>query len=172
MRLVKQTKKKLDQESDPKVIKQLKHELHVAEVDEAYAQHYPHAEAYISLYPKASSSKDEESPATEATHEAERPPIWTVIEQAMAKGSGALKEIRERRVPSESTSEPKKLQYEQQKPSGRSAASKSETPGSKEKVKKHSGQQPMNRRERRKLMREMAPAEGGGDDGNNESFFE
>ncbi|KAG6980968.1 rRNA-processing protein efg1 [Fusarium oxysporum f. sp. conglutinans] len=61
-RLAKQLRKKIEETESTETdeIEALKRDLHVAEVDEAYTQHFPHAEPYISLYTSAKSEKEEE----------------------------------------------------------------------------------------------------------------
>ncbi|KAF4335634.1 rRNA-processing efg-1 [Fusarium beomiforme] len=108
-RLAKQLRKKIDEteSTEADAIEALKRDLHVAEVDEAYTQHFPHAEPYISLYTSTKSEKEEEHKDddrldyTPLKHRGllhtERPSIWFDIEQAMKDGSHALRNIRERR---------------------------------------------------------------------------
>ncbi|KAF9761993.1 hypothetical protein IL306_003610 [Fusarium sp. DS 682] len=108
-RLAKQLRKKIEETESTETaeIEALKRDLHVAEVDETYTQHFPHAEPYISLYTSAKSEKEEEDKDddrldyTPLKHRGllhtERPPIWSEIEQAMKDGSHALRNIRERR---------------------------------------------------------------------------
>ncbi|KGQ12819.1 rRNA-processing protein efg-1 [Beauveria bassiana D1-5] len=73
-------------------------------VDEAYTMHHPHAETYISLY--GTIKKDDDEDATEeekktaaakAALAAERPPMWKVVESTMEEGPDALRQLRERR---------------------------------------------------------------------------
>ena len=177
MRHAKQLKKRIDKADDPAVIEQLRHELHVAEVDQAYAQHFPHAETYISLYPKAQRTEDEDTPAAETTSKADRPPMWATIEKAMEEGPQALKKLRERRLLDDSTTEQKKSQQDkklaptQAREPSASASQKTNKPSAMKTGGKEGGQQPMNRRQRRQLMRQMAPV-GGDSDNEGESFFE
>jgi cell division protein FtsN len=190
MRLAKRLKKRLDKATDAKEIERLRHQLHVAEVDEAYAQHFPHGEPYINLYAKSKSksepSEEEETSASEAVLGTERPPIWTTIEKAMKEGPQALTKIRERRsVEEQPATEPRKAQKEEKltvPPQNRKGTA-SVPPNKSDKyppvrppavVQKpgQNGKAPaLNRRERRRLMREAA-AKSGEDKNEGESFFE
>lgn len=191
MRLAKRLKKRLDKATDAKEIERLRHQLHVAEVDEAYAQHFPHSEPYINLYAKSKSKsepeeEEEDTSAGETVLGTERPSIWTTIEEAMKEGPQALKKIRERRpVEEQATTEPREAQKEEKltvPPQSRKGAT-SVPPNKSDKyppvrppavVQKpgQNGKAPaMNRRERRRLMREAA-AKSGEDKNEGESFFE
>lgn len=92
-RLVKQLTKQLKTaESD-----EIKAQLHVAEVDVAYTRYFPLLEAYVSLYPKKGSAADESTtPTAKAALDAERPPMWKEIEEALARGPRALEKMRDR----------------------------------------------------------------------------
>ncbi|ATY60114.1 rRNA-processing EFG1 [Cordyceps militaris] len=104
-RLVKQLKRKLEAATDDEERNQLQADLHIAEVDEAYTMHHPHAEIYISLYGNAkkegndddADAETEKTPAAKAALAAERPPMWKVVEQTMEEGADALRQLRERR---------------------------------------------------------------------------
>ncbi|GAO13254.1 hypothetical protein UVI_02026000 [Ustilaginoidea virens] len=108
-RLVKQLKRKLEQTPEADDAERLKRQLHVAEVDEAYAIYHPHLEPYNSLYGSTARSKEDkdddndgeegvnQSSVAKAALEAERPPLWRVVEEAMDKGVEALEQLRERR---------------------------------------------------------------------------
>ena len=71
----------------------------------AYAINYPYLEPYLSLYAKGKKPKDgqnsgdEDSGTTltakEALH-AERPAMWTTVEEALREGDDALQKLRER----------------------------------------------------------------------------
>ena len=188
MRLAKQLQTKIEKSTDPEEKEQLRRELHVAQVDEAYALHHPHAEPYISLYvkPKASRDKDDEPSAAKGTSpESERPPMWETIEKAMEEGPRALKQLRERRSPDNGESKVAKRTVKQQpthpvrKPAqaqksesqsrnnaGRPAASAAQT--------KSKDQAPqMNRRERRRLMHQnKQAAQQSEDEDDGEGFFD
>lgn len=92
-RLVKQLTKQLKTaESD-----EVKAQLHVAEVDVAYTRYFPLLEAYVSLYPKKDSAADKSTtPTAKAALDAERPPMWKEIEEALAQGPRALERMRDR----------------------------------------------------------------------------
>ncbi|KAM3464642.1 hypothetical protein MY5147_006721 [Beauveria neobassiana] len=103
-RLVKQLKRQLEATTDDHERSKLQADLHIAEVDEAYTMHHPHAETYISLY--GTIKKDDDEDATEeekktaaakAALAAERPPMWKVVESTMEEGPDALRQLRERR---------------------------------------------------------------------------
>ncbi|KAF4979385.1 hypothetical protein FDECE_18068 [Fusarium decemcellulare] len=192
IRLAKQLRKKIDQTESPEDIEELKRDLHVAEVDEAYTQHFPHAEPYISLYTSGKTEKeadDEKNDYTPLKHRGllhtERPPIWSDIEQAMKEGPNALRSLRERRStdgsqersqPERKQSKPKaaintgkpapKTQQRQEAVKGKGAPSNN---------KGESGVK-MNRRERRRQMHQgIQPAvkdEDGEDDSDGGGFFE
>lgn len=107
MRLAKQLQKKIDACDDPDEKAQLLQQFHVAQVDEAYALHHPHAEPYVSLYTKAKPSPkdeggdDEQPVAAKAVPVDERPEMWSVVEKAMEEGPEALRRLRERRSPND-----------------------------------------------------------------------
>lgn len=203
MRLAKRLKKQLDKATDAEEVNRLKQELHVAEVDEAYAQYSPLAETYISLYPKSntkaqSSEQEEETPAADALLQTERPPVWTTIEEALKEGSQALAKVRDRKEATEGQ-EAKKTPPQQQQQKQRQKTHKEDKRGSSTSqggrkgpaasMQDTSGNYPpirppavvpggrgtgqskapaMNRRERRRLMREMEEEE----KFEGESFFE
>jgi hypothetical protein len=103
-RLAKQIQKRIEQCEDPEETKQLKNDLHFAEIDSIYAKFFPYREAYISLYPVATKDKSaEEGEKTDSASSAakalraERPPIWHDIEKASRKGMSALIKIRDRK---------------------------------------------------------------------------
>ncbi|GFP53963.1 hypothetical protein ACSS6W_001602 [Trichoderma asperelloides] len=104
-RLVKQLRRKLEQESDSSEAEKIRHDLHIAEVDEAYTLYFPHLETYVGLYSSnAKKTAEEETEegkiaAAKAALEAERPPMWSVIEKALAEGTPALEKLRDRRSP-------------------------------------------------------------------------
>lgn len=184
MRLVKQLKRKIEGAQDPAEIEQLQQHLHVAQVDEAYTVHHPHAEPYISLYGGSKSTdKDDEddddaeskTPKAKAMLEDERPPIWKTVEQAMEQGPEALRALRERRtadegsaVPTQKAKKPKTSVVAQSAPAEKKQAVSTPKPTPAPKQAKD-GKQAMNRRERRKLMREAQDKEKE-DDG--EGFFD
>ena len=122
-RLVKQLRRQLADAKDAEEKDRLERELHVAEVDETYTQHHPHAEAYISLYGNIKKSagkkaggkeKDDEeatdddamdkdgnntpdAPAAKKALLEKRPEMWYTVEKAMEGGGRALHRLRERR---------------------------------------------------------------------------
>lgn len=161
----------------------LKRELHVAEVDEAYTLYHPHVEPYISLYGNAKSTDHDEDagkvPAARIALKAERPPMWSVVEKTMEEGPDALKRLRERRSADESKPKPKRPQpkastakpsdgHEQQEQNKGRLQQDGKTGVANGKK----GEQPaLNRRERRRLMREAAPAADESDGGDG-GFFE
>jgi hypothetical protein len=162
--------------------------LHVAEVDEAYTLYHPHAEPYISLYGNASKSDEDDgeddadkTAKAKAALASQRPEMWTVVEKTMYQGTEALQRLRERRSPSkdgpdsdrkartrqpqrERAARPTPQQKQQEISNSRTVAGKTQN-----------GAQPqLNRRERRKRMRE-AVAESGQDEedaGDGGGFFE
>lgn len=196
---MKQLRQKLEQESDPSEADKIRHDLHIAEVDEAYTLYFPHLETYVGLYSSNAKKTAEEeteegkTAAAKAALEAERPPMWSVIEKALAEGTPALETLRDRRSPGDdgeiddtqppirpratpkaplNTPAPRhngasrKNQEEQQR------SAKAPEPSS-----NHGDQEQhpeLNRRERRKLMREaLAAATNDEDDENGDGgFFE
>ncbi|VUC22060.1 unnamed protein product [Clonostachys rosea] len=190
IRLAKQVRKKIDKCEDQDELEKLRHELHIAEVDEAYAVNHPHAEVYISLYAKPNKSgKDDADEAEEGDEggansassllHTERPPMWKAVEAALEEGPDALRRLRERRS-SDDTQKQKKPASQPNR--GTAAKDKTKTPAeaprkqpasNKPSSSQGKGANPpaMNRRERRRLMRELAtPANADEDDG--EGFFE
>ncbi len=161
--------------------------------------HHPHAETYISLYGNAKKDGDEDdddkddekkTPAAKAALAAERPPMWKVVEMTMEEGPDALKQLRERRSATgddnESASHPRprntKPPHQRErmanviakqnhskspgKPTGDNKAA-SATAGEHQNGAKMGG---LNRRERRRIMREtMASTDKDDDEG---GFFE
>ncbi|KAH8737756.1 hypothetical protein BGZ61DRAFT_582842 [Ilyonectria robusta] len=184
MRLAKQVRKRLEQSSSPEETEELKRHLHIAEVDEAYTQSFPHLETYVSLYKteSAKDDKDEDKAAkSKALLEAERPPMWSTIEQAMREGPSALRMVRERRSSDEAQggSQPERKQRKQRptttQTQNKPAARAQPTQQQKEKAApQKNGDAPanMNRRERRRLMREAGTATGKDDDSDDGGFFE
>lgn len=198
-RLVKQLKRKLEAATDDEERSKLQADLHIAEVDEAYTMHHPHAETYISLYGNAKKDGDEEdddieddkkTPAAKAALAAERPPMWKVVEATIEEGPDALKQLRERRSATgdddASASHPRPRNTKPPHQRERMANVIAKQNNSKDAVKPSSdgkaasaaaGEQQngaktggLNRRERRRIMREtMASVDKDDDDG---GFFE
>lgn len=188
MRHAKQLRSKIEKTSDPEDLQKLERELHVAQVDEAYALNYPHAEPYISLYPKTKNEDDDDgAPEAEAKTSGgaqRRPPMWATVEKAMEEGPEALKALRERRSADESTGSA------QSKGAPNKSRAKKPTPLSQQlkppvrppplpsspavkAVGKDGKQPPRNRRERRALMRKTAPpVQKDEDEDDGEGFFE
>lgn len=175
--MAKQLRTKIENNDDPTELESLREQLHIAEVDEAYTQHHPHAEPYISLYTKTKPGQDDETPIAKAALEAERPPIWAVVEKTMKDGPEALRRLRERRSPEGSMAVKKapakrplkkpeapalKPAERQNKPAANQAAAPQKGKGQPAKE--------LNRRERRKLEREAAEARKDKDSG--DGFFE
>jgi hypothetical protein len=179
MRHVKQLRRKIEKTSDPEDLQKLERELHVAEVDEAYALNYPHAEPYISLYKK---EKDDDGvPEAKSSGDAQRPPMWATVEKAMEGGPDALKALRERRSPDESTGSaqskgaPNKPRVKKPTPLSQQLKPpvRPPPPAAVKAVGKDGEQPPMNRRERRALMRKTAPpVQRDEDEDDGEGFFE
>lgn len=175
MRLVKQLKSKIAKTSDAGEIQQLQHEIHIAEVDEAYTLYHPHAEPYISLYGKNKSEKDEDAPRAKAALEAERPPMWKTVEKTMEEGPGALKRLRERRSPGEFRPgvQSGRVQAERPKPTSKQSTKPDKSVPRKPMppIGKDGRPQQLNRRERRRLMRLEAPVEKDNDEDDDGEFF-
>ncbi|KAG6154698.1 hypothetical protein E4U36_000338 [Claviceps purpurea] len=205
-RLVKQLKRKIEQSPDSDDVENLKRQLHIAEVDEAYTIYHPHLEPYRSLYGnvKADSKgrqdgEDSEEAEEEAKNDApiakkaldtERPSMWSVVEKTMKQGLEALQQLRERRPddlsvsatkPPRATKNPahSKQDTSKQDPAGRDAAVKSNHDAKKEaKTTIPSGRTqtgektPLNRRERRRLMREAEAEKDSDDEAEGGGFFE
>lgn len=196
-RLVKQLQRRLEQETDANEAEKLRHDLHIAQVDEAYTLYFPHIETYVGLYSSnakkaaGEETEAEKIAAAKAALEAERPPMWTVIEKAMAEGLPALEKLRDRRSPDD-TGEVD----DTQPPIRPRPTAASGTPGSRpsggasrhsQEQQKRPGKGPdsaaaqsskesqpeLNRRERRRLMREALAATKDEDDENGDGgFFE
>ncbi|QPC65079.1 hypothetical protein HYE67_007310 [Fusarium culmorum] len=196
-RLAKQLRKKIDETESTETdeLEGLKRDLHIAEVDEAYTQHFPHAEPYISLYTSAKSEKEDEDKDDEDKLDytplkhrgllhTERPPMWSEIEQAMKGGHHALRTIREKRPETTEGAKPERNQNKSKAATGKDKtvpASKAQpnpetnpTPYTKGKGKGKSGAAPKNRRERRLAERQGAqPAvKNDDDDSDDGGFFE
>ncbi|EXV04141.1 DUF2361 domain protein [Metarhizium robertsii] len=175
----------------------LKRQLHIAEVDEAYTIYHPHLDPYISLYGNSKSEGNDKGEdaaeddsetkqtraAAKAALDAKRPPMWSVVEKTMEEGPEALKQLRERRSADDSAhSAPATKKHS---PTTRTSSNKPDSrqrheqahdqqsrAGAKDKAsKQQKGEQPqLNRRERRRLMRETIAAEPDEDDDG--GFFE
>ncbi|KAF4996900.1 hypothetical protein FGRMN_4221 [Fusarium graminum] len=198
-RLVKQLRKKIGETESTEAdeIEGLKRDLHVAEVDEAYTQHFPHAEAYISLYTSAKSEKEDEDKDddkldyTPLKHRGllhtERPPMWSEVEQAMKNGPHALRSLRERR-PAEEAQEGKQQERHLNKPKTSTSTEKASKAQPRQQTKPETGKTkpapaptpytngkagatPKNRRERRALERQPGKAVVD-DDSDDGGFFE
>ncbi|KND94829.1 rRNA-processing protein efg1 [Tolypocladium ophioglossoides CBS 100239] len=180
--LVKQLQRQIEKKPDSKDMDNLKKELHVAEVDEAYTLYHPHVEPYISLYGNAKSADDDEktgkTPAARIALKAERPPMWTVVEKTMGEGQEALKRLRERRSADESKPKPKRAEPKTSTAKSSDGHKQQEQnrglqPDGKANVAhaKKGEQPPLNRRERRRLMREAGPVVDDSDGGDG-GFFE
>ncbi|PNP50994.1 hypothetical protein THARTR1_08615 [Trichoderma harzianum] len=199
-RLVKQLKRQLEQESDADKAEKLRHDLHIAEVDEAYTLYFPHLETYVGLYSStAKKTSDEEETeesklaAAKAALEAERPPMWAVIEKALAEGPPALEQLRDRRSPDDTGKIDDTQPPIRPRPTGPSSAPEQRHNGASQHARgqqqqqqragkgpdtssKHDNKdisQALNRRERRRLMREAQEATNDEDDENGDGgFFE
>jgi hypothetical protein len=186
MRLSKQLRRKIEKCEDDKEKERLEQDLHIAEVDEAYAQYFPLAEPYISIYPNAraqESDDTEEGKAAiaQAALRAERPPMWKEVEKAMLEGPRALNELRERRPQQDSRQQPRKAPAAYSKPTNSKNQTGLEAFKSRPQPKastttmpatKPNGQ-PLNRRERRKLMHKGMPVvqQSDGEDDDDEGGF-
>lgn len=191
-RLAKQLRKKIEETEAPDELEELKRDLHVAEVDEAYTQHFPHAETYISLYPIDKREKEGDDDKNDYTPlkqrgllHTERPPIWSEVEQAMKEGPSALRELRERRSPPGGTEDEAKPQRRETQPKpkvqanvGRpmeKAQQKQQTFKDKSASNsKDDSEVKMNRRERRRLMHQnkQPVIKSDDDDSDGGGFFE
>ncbi|KAL7789261.1 hypothetical protein V8C43DRAFT_306936 [Trichoderma afarasin] len=197
-RLVKQLKRQLEQESDADKAEKLRHDLHIAEVDEAYTLYFPHLETYVGLYSStAKKTSDEEETeesklaAAKAALEAERPPMWAVIEKALAEGPPALEQLRDRRSPDDTGKIDDTQPPIRPRPTAPSSAPERRHNGASQHTRGQQQQRPgkgpdtsskhdnkdisqaLNRRERRRLMREAQEATNDEDDENGDGgFFE
>ncbi|KAF4978401.1 hypothetical protein FZEAL_5219 [Fusarium zealandicum] len=194
-RLAKQLRKKIDETESSEEIDELKRDLHVAEVDEAYTQHFPHAEAYISLYTNSKTEKedaeDEKDDYKPLKHRGllhtERPPMWAEVEQAMTEGPHALRGLRERRSAdhSQGGNQTERRQKRPKEPTNAGKPAPRTQPGqqpgqqaAKDKNMQHGKGEAglkMNRRERRRQMRQgiQQPAvKNDDDDSDGGGFFE
>ncbi|KAF4124211.1 Uncharacterized conserved protein (DUF2361) [Geosmithia morbida] len=213
MRLAKQVKKKIAETTDAQELEKLRSQLHVAEVDEAYAVNHPHTEPYISIYGKSEkkdgndaddNDKDDEATAPTTTTSTltkisldatQRPPLWSTVEKAMKDGPDALRRLRERRPEMEATATAGGKQDKNNRNSnsndnnkrkknqarGANATPKPTRPDGKaasavgantQAATTSNGKTPpaqMNRRERRRLMRETEAKK---DEDDGEGFFD
>ncbi|KAL7946222.1 hypothetical protein V8C42DRAFT_319935 [Trichoderma barbatum] len=196
-RLVKQLKRKLEQESDASEAEKIRHDLHIAEVDEAYTLYFPHLETYVGLYSSAAKKPDDEEEteeskiaAAKAALEAERPPMWTVIEKALGEGLPALEQLRDRRSPDDTGKIDDTQPPIRPRPAAPSSAAEPRHNGDSRRTRdqqrpgkgpdtssRHGDKdqhQALNRRERRRLMREAQEAATNDEDDENGDggFFE
>ncbi|KAF5019365.1 hypothetical protein F66182_8633 [Fusarium sp. NRRL 66182] len=198
-RLIKQLRKKIGQteSTEREEIEGLKRDLHVAEVDEAYTHHFPHAEPYISLYTNVKSDKDEDEDDDKLDYtplkhrgllHTERPPIWSEIEQAMKEGPHALRNLRERRLTEDLQERPQSESQQNKlkapKTTDKAASSSKAQPRQQAKpdtakdktapYTKGKAGVPMNRRERRRQMHQTAQhaVKSDDDDSDEGGFFE
>ncbi|KAG6325246.1 hypothetical protein E4U22_000047 [Claviceps purpurea] len=205
-RLVKQLKRKIEQSPDSDDVENLKRQLHIAEVDEAYTIYHPHLEPYRSLYgnvkadskgrqdgedsEEAEEEAKNDAPIAKKALDAERPSMWSVVEKTMKQGLEALQQLRERRPddlsvsatkPPRATKNPahSKQDTSKQDPAGRDAAVKSNHDAKKEAKttipngRTQTGEKtPLNRRERRRLMREAEAEKDSDDEAEGGGFFE
>lgn len=186
--MAKQLRKKIEETEAPEELEELKRDLHVAEVDEAYTQHFPHAETYISLYPVEKREKEADDDKNDYTPlkqrgllHTERPPIWSEVEQALKEGPSALRELRERRSPGGAEEETKpqrrenkpKVQANVGKPVAKTQPKQTFKDKSASNNKDDSGAT-MNRRERRRLMHQnkQTVVKSDDDDSDGGGFFE
>lgn len=195
---MKQLKRQLEQESDADKAEKIRHDLHIAEVDEAYTLYFPHLETYVGLYSStAKKTSDEEETeesklaAAKAALEAERPPMWAVIEKALAEGPPALEQLRDRRSPDDTGKIDDTQPPIRPKPTAPSSAPERRHNGASQHTRGQQQQRPgkgpdtsskhdnkdisqaVNRRERRRLMREAQEAANDEDDENGDGgFFE
>lgn len=191
---MKQLKRKLEQTPEADDAERLKRQLHVAEVDEAYAIYHPHLEPYNSLYGSTARSKEDkdddkdgeegvnQSSVAKAALEAERPPLWRVVEEAMDKGVEALEQLRERRSADDQMAKTKPRRALGPVSSADADQKTGKQQSGLEARGKMSGQKngdkvQLNRRERRRLMREAVSCKNGDDDEEGEEeeaggFFE
>lgn len=187
MRLAKQLRREIDESSDPDERKQLQADLHIAEVDEAYAVNFPHIEPYISLYraPKSDDTEEAENaetsgetPSAREALKTERPPMWSTVEKAMQDGPSALRNLRERRSHTDESNAkrpPKATSFERQpatKPQRQPP--QKQQPTNKQAASQPDGTKPqLNRRERRLLMhKNAADARKSDDEDGAGGFFE
>ncbi|KAM0434402.1 hypothetical protein ACHAPT_003498 [Fusarium lateritium] len=188
-RLAKQLRKKIDETEAPEEIEELKRDLHVAEVDEAYTQHFPHAETYISLYTidkrekEADEDKNDYTPLKQrGLLHTERPPIWSEVEQALKEGPHALRNLRERRSSgdAEDAAKPQrrenkpKAQANVGKPVAKIQPKQQTTKDKSVPSSKGDSEVKMNRRERRRQMHQnkQAIVKSDDDDSDGGGFFE
>ena len=181
MRRVKQLRRKIEQSSNEAEKDELRHSLHVAEVDEAYTLHYPHVEPYVSLYGTTKTDDGDgdlsQLPAAERVSQARRPPMWTTIEQAMKEGPRALHRLRERTSPVDGgNSQPKQTTQNvlpnKKPPTANSSRKENEDTSAKSMDK--AGLPQLNRRERRRLLHQTKSTQKAEDEEDDDGggFFE
>lgn len=166
-RLRKKLKKQLGEATDPEEKAKLQADFHIADVDVHYTRYFPFLERYEGLYAAEQSKEDPDGQtiAERALHSA-RPPMWKVVEEAMAKGQAALSALQERRAEAPKVEERKKTAVTKEKPAKQSSGDKSriDGPGSEKPPRRPATWEgseaaqgmPGNRRERRRLARLQA----------------
>ncbi|KEY74171.1 hypothetical protein S7711_00331 [Stachybotrys chartarum IBT 7711] len=176
MRRIKTLRRKVEENSDPNQTETLEQELHVAEVDEAYTLNFPHAEPYVSLYEYVmpTNAAEGEASTPKAELKAEKPPLWSTIEKALQDGPHALRNIRERRPADLAGTAPPKARPAKEPSAPRAAPKKQpdqhpRTQGAADA--QRNGKQPLNRRERRRLLHQAGATAGESDDDEG-GFFE
>ena len=65
-------------------VKELKSQMHIAEVDLNYTQYCPLSEVYVSLYPQKSAEQIAEGSNEEGSRP--KPPLWAEVEKATEEG--------------------------------------------------------------------------------------
>ncbi|UNI14343.1 rRNA-processing protein efg1 [Purpureocillium takamizusanense] len=192
-RLVKQLRRQIEADPNGDDAASLKEQLHVAEVDEAYTLYHPHIEPYISLYGNAKPADGDDetadkAPAAKLALKAERPPMWAEVEKTMEQGLEALQRLRERRSADGSTPAPRRPTLKKSSGANKTPLKPRQEQGQEQNHETHpkaqhgdkhkpagagerSSKTALNRRERRRLMREtMAAEEDADSDGG--GFFE
>ncbi|RDL40612.1 Uncharacterized protein BP5553_00591 [Venustampulla echinocandica] len=92
-RAVKRLRKQLLEAQSEDEVKDLKTQMHEAEVDLNYTQYCPLSEPYCGLYPHKKATADEEE-APKVAENPPKPPLWAEVEKRMEEGT--LDELRNR----------------------------------------------------------------------------
>ncbi|KAH8595692.1 hypothetical protein B0O99DRAFT_661603 [Bisporella sp. PMI_857] len=94
-RSIKKLRKQLLEATTTEEVQQLKHQMHVAEVDLNYTRYCPLSEIYISLYPPKDEDGEDEDSRQESVQT--KPPLWVEVERHMEEGT--LNQLRNRLPP-------------------------------------------------------------------------
>lgn len=193
--MIKQLRNQIEHNPEADDLARLKCQLHIAEVDEAYAMYHPHLEPYVSLYKnletrgesdddgdevgenkseKEQSKKSRALPLAKASLAASKPFMWSIVEQTMERGIEALRQLRERRLAEDTARKPRIVPKKSDSTSDNKSSNQQKSgPMAYGKIVAQKGQKTqMNRRERRRLIREAIPANNSDEGEEDGGFFD